>query len=73
MLGEAELSLVQRLAERYREEERVREAAEIVTSFFSEKTALGILRMREHQLFHNDIDVDELIKLLRELFIADYK
>ena len=52
------------LAERYRDEARVQEAAEITTRFFSKKTALGVLPMREHRLFHNNIDVDELIKYL---------
>ena len=68
MLTEEEFALVRDLAERYREEARVQEAAEIATRFFYDKTALGILRMREHRLFHDNIDVDELIKVLGEFF-----
>lgn len=68
MLTEEEFALVGELIERYRDEVRVQEAAEITTQFFSERAALGILRLREHRLFHKDIDVDELIKVLLELF-----
>jgi hypothetical protein len=46
----------------------VQRAREIVQADFAEETGLGILRMREHQLFRPDFEVDKLRQVLREVF-----
>ncbi len=52
------------------DKEVVQEAKQIVTEYFSTATSLGILRMQEHNLFEEDMKVDELIRALHDLFEA---
>ncbi len=68
MLSEPEYTSVQSLSTTYRDDDQVREASRIVSGFFAETGALGILRMREHPLFVGGFDLKQFIEVLRELF-----
>lgn len=68
MLTEPEYKTVRKLAAQYRQNDRVREASGIVSRFFDEIDASGVLRMREHKLFAENFDVRQFIDVLRELF-----
>ena len=68
MLSEPEYTIVQSLSTKYRDDDHVREASGIVSSFFAETEALGILRIREHPLFVGGFDLRQFIEVLRELF-----
>ena len=68
MMTEVEYEVVRRLATENREASVVREAGRIVAEFFSSSTALGMLRIREHPLYSDDMDIEEVLRLLAELF-----
>lgn len=68
MLTETEDQTVRKLAARHRDNERVREGCTIVSSLFDEPTALGVLRMREHALFTDRLDVRRFLDVLHEIF-----
>ncbi len=68
MMTPREYEVVEKLARDFREAPAVEKAREIVNEFFSAPERLGILRMREHPLFALNMDVVELIKVLKELF-----
>jgi hypothetical protein len=68
MLTETENLTVQELSARYRENQFVREASVVVSSFFGEPDRLGVLRMREHPLFTEKLDVRQFVTVLREIF-----
>jgi hypothetical protein len=68
MMTEVEYEVVRRLATENREASVVREASRIVADFFSSSTALGVLRIREHPLYSDDMDIEEVLRLLAELF-----
>jgi hypothetical protein len=68
MLTETEDRTVRDLSARYRENPFVREAGAIVSSFFAGPDALGVLRMREHPLSLEKLDVRQFVMVLREIF-----
>jgi hypothetical protein len=41
---------------------------EIIQTNFSSPTSMGLIRLREHELFANKMDVDGLTKALTDLF-----
>ena len=46
----------------------VREAGQLVNKHFSESTALGLIRLQEHDLFESGMDVQEFSQALVDLF-----
>jgi hypothetical protein len=68
MLTESEYETVEQLAARFQGNDQVREACTIVSDFFNEPLAVGILRMREHALFTENLDVRQFIEVLSEFF-----
>jgi len=68
MMAEAEYEVVRRLATENRDASVVREAGQIVAEFFSSSTALGVLRIREHPLYGDNMDIGEVLRLLADLF-----
>jgi len=46
----------------------VQEARQIVNNHFSKPTALGLIRLREHDLFKSEMDVQEFSRALADLF-----
>ncbi|MGH9463681.1 MAG: hypothetical protein ACRD1X_20965 [Vicinamibacteria bacterium] len=68
MMTDVEYEMVRRLAMENREDGVAREASRIAADFFSSSTALGVLRIREHPLYSDDMDIEEVLRLLAELF-----
>jgi hypothetical protein len=68
MMAEGEYGVVRGLATENREASVVREASRIVAEFFSSSTALGVLRIREHPLYSAGMDIEEVLRLLADLF-----
>ena len=68
MLSEREAQLVRRLRRDHRDNAAVLRAAEIATEIFADITSRGALRMREHALASNDMQVDRALELLHDLF-----
>jgi hypothetical protein len=48
----------------------VQHAGQIITEHFSSVTALGALRLREHVLFTEKMNTNEMILALTELFLS---
>jgi hypothetical protein len=69
MLTEPELELAQRLRREYRGEEATKNAARIVEADFAVIDSLAVLRMREHALASSDMQIEQALDLLRELFL----
>ena len=68
MLSEPEDQLVRRLRRDHRDNAAVKRAAEIVAEIFADITGRGVLRMREHALANNDMQVERALELLHDLF-----
>lgn len=68
MLTEIEEQLVRRLRAEYQADPAVKRAAEIVATHFIDATSLGVIRMREHELVHNEMKIGVAVELLRDLF-----
>lgn len=68
MMTEEEYEVVRRLATSNRDVGVVRQAGQIVAEFYSSGTALGVLRIREHPLYGDNMDIGEVLRLLAELF-----
>ena len=68
MMTEAEYDRARALAERSRSDPHFVRACEIVAADFGTPTSLGILRMREHQLFRDGLRVGEFSAVLKEIF-----
>ncbi|HKI35301.1 MAG TPA: hypothetical protein VKA46_25815 [Gemmataceae bacterium] len=49
-------------------DEHVRRSCAIVRQRFAERTALGVVRLREHQLFRGGFPVEEFMSVLGEIF-----
>jgi hypothetical protein len=71
MITKDEFEVVRRLATENRDASVVREAGQIVAGFFSSSIALGVLRIREHPLHGDNMDIGEVLRLLAELFPAN--
>lgn len=68
MMTESEYKQAQRIAETYQGDERIIRAQQIISSHFSNSTDLGMLRLREHQLFREEFPLEEFSKVLHEVF-----
>ena len=67
MLTEGEYEIVRGLADIHRDEEHVRTASKLVEEHFSGTTTLGVLRIREHPLFHERMEIGRFIEEIKEL------
>jgi hypothetical protein len=67
MMTEAEHEHASLLGREQAEDPHVRRARGIVAVYFSERTALGVLRLREHRLFREDFQIDDFIGVLNEV------
>jgi len=70
MLSEPEHQLVRKLRHDHRDNAAVKRAAEISAEIFATVTSRGALRMREHALASEDMQVERALELLRDLFQA---
>jgi len=68
MMTEDEYDRAERFSREDRDTEPVRRARRIVAEDFGSETALGMLRMREHPLFHDEFETGQFIAVLRHLF-----
>jgi hypothetical protein len=68
MLSEAEEEVARQLHLEHRESSAVKRAAEIVSEHFADATSRGVLRMREHALAHEEMQIERAIDLLHALF-----
>lgn len=67
MLSESEDDLARRLRRDHRDNAAVKRAAEIAAEIFANVTSLGVLRMREHALATEDMQVERALELLHDL------
>jgi hypothetical protein len=68
MLTEGEVELVRRLRQEHRDAPAVRRAVQIAKELFSEMTSRGVVRMREHELVTQDMQIERALEILEELF-----
>jgi hypothetical protein len=68
MMSESEWEVAQRLSRTYRGESAIREAARIVQEDYASLEALGLIRLREHPLYSRDLDLDQMMAVLADLF-----
>jgi len=68
MMNEPEYRQACQLTELYSRDKRVRRAQGIVATDFSTTSSLGVLRLKEHSLFREDLQVDAFVGVLKELF-----
>lgn len=58
-----------RLRREYRDDEATKNAAIIVEESFAEMTSLAVLRMREHALASAEMQIEQSLDLLHDLFL----
>lgn len=68
MMTEPEYERAKKIGAEYSGDPNLGRARTIVKEEFSKETDTGILRMREHRLFRPNFQLDEFIKVLREVF-----
>lgn len=68
MMTEEELAAAEQAKRTYQQRPEAQEAASIVQGFFARTTDLGNLRLREHQDFPQNTNLNEFISILNELF-----
>lgn len=68
LLTEAEYERVKQLAVLHRASLYVARARRILADDFSENTAIGMLRLREHPLYRPEFRLSEMSTELREIF-----
>jgi hypothetical protein len=68
MMTEPEYDFARRARTRYADNEKVREAREIVGRDFAGPENIGVLRLREHVLYNAAMDLDTFLSVLREIF-----
>lgn len=68
MMTEEELTTAEKSSQKYRYMKAAQEAAQITNEFFSQITAMGNIRLREHQDFTRDEGVAEFMAVLTGLF-----
>ena len=68
MLTEPEERLVREMMGRYRDTDAAKAAVQIVADDFRTQTSIGALRIREHSLAGENLQVDKAIELLNDLF-----
>lgn len=67
MMTESEYENAVALGESYRSDQRVERAQRIVADHFDTATALGMLRLREHQLFREEFPLQDFRNVLEEI------
>jgi hypothetical protein len=68
MMTEPEYDFAKRLREKYADNEKVREAAEIIRQDFAGLESIGVLRMGEHTLYNPAMDLNTFLSVLQEIF-----
>jgi predicted nucleotidyltransferase len=68
MMTEKEYERVKELGAAYAADPRVKRARAIVRDHLAGSTALGILRLREHTLFRQELLLEEFMSVLAEIF-----
>jgi hypothetical protein len=68
MLSEPEVELIRRLHLEHRDNAAVRRAAEIAAEIFGHITSRGVLRMREHALASEAMQIEQALEMLHDLF-----
>lgn len=68
MMTEIELAKAEESSQKYRDMTMAQEAALIVNEYFSQKTGIGIIRLREHPSFPQNEDTAGFISVLTDLF-----
>jgi hypothetical protein len=68
MMTEPEYQRASQLGQKHITDPRVIRARKIVAADFKTLTSLGILRLREHRLYRDDLQTNEFIGVLEELF-----
>jgi hypothetical protein len=68
MMTEPEYDFAKRAREKYADNEKVREAAEIIRQDFAGPESIGVLRMREHLLYNPAMDLAAFLSVLQEIF-----
>ena len=68
MTTEPEYDFARQARVRYADNEKVREAGEIVRSDFANPESIGVLRLREHVLYDPAMDLRTFLDVLREIF-----
>jgi hypothetical protein len=68
MLTEAEFNRVRELAKKHSSSRPLVRVREIIRDHFSSLSAMGLIRLREHTLFTERMDVNALVRSLRDLF-----
>jgi hypothetical protein len=70
MLTEEEYEETLQLSHSFQHDPRTLRAREIIASNFNSLTSLGMLRLREHQLFQADMPLEQFMSELNALFVA---
>jgi hypothetical protein len=68
MLTEEELTTAEKLSQKYQHMPAAQEAASIISEFFAQSAAMGIIRLREHPSFNREADITEFMSVLTDLF-----
>lgn len=68
MMTEAEDNAIGRLLDRHKAAGPVLEARRIVAADFRDSESLGVLRLREHQLFRPQMDLSRFLSVLHAIF-----
>ena len=68
MMTEPEYDFASRSRSKYADNEKVREAGEIVRSDFAGPESIGVLRLREHVLYDPAMDLKTFLDVLHEIF-----
>lgn len=68
MMTEAEYDRARMLAARSRSDSHFTRVCDLVGREFANPTSLGVLRIREHQLFREEFRLDEFVATLGEIF-----
>lgn len=68
MMTEGELGAAKELSRKYAGDERFQRACRIVAGDFASASSLGMLRLKEHQLFRPELELGEFADVLREIF-----
>lgn len=67
MMTRQEYEATHRLFGMHAEQEPVRQARQVVRECFADENAIGMIRIREHQLFRRDIDIAAFLRDLHAL------
>jgi len=67
---ESEWKQALRFRDRYRNDSRVVEAGQLVVKFFSALDKPGMIRLRESSYYRPELQLDEFMSAMQELFPA---